>query len=447
MQINRHIYKLIRDFFKNRKKALLISGARQVGKTFAIRLIGSEIFDKVVELNFIDKPELKTLFENPRSAKELLLRLSAYAGGNLPKGKTLFFFDEIQECPDVVTAIKYLVDEGSFRYVLSGSLLGVQMKDIRSIPVGYMTEIQMFPLDLYEFASAVGMSDDVLNYLHECFINSEVVDEVVHNKMIELLHLYLVVGGMPEAVVKYLESNNLHDVREVQVDILNMYRKDISRYDIDNKIYISEIFDLIPSELDSKNKRFVLKSLNDRPRFDKIKNGFLWLADAGVALPVYNVEEPRLPLRLNELRSLFKLFLCDVGLLSAFYPVDITLKILDGMANINYGATYENFVAQELKAHGYTLYYFNNKRQGEVDFLVENSGSVLPIEVKSGKDYKRHNALSNILSISDYGIQRAVVFSNGNLESVGNVSYLPIYMTMFLKPSTLADTIVKFSPL
>ncbi|MGM9859924.1 MAG: ATP-binding protein [Muribaculaceae bacterium] len=447
MQIYRHIYDYLRSFFKNQKKALLISGARQVGKTFAIRLVGSEVFDKVVELNFIDKPELKSIFENPRSAKDLLLRLSAYAGGNLPKEKTLFFFDEIQECPDIVTAIKFLVDEGSFRYVLSGSLLGVHMKDIRSMPVGYLTEKQMFPLDLYEFAVAVGMSGDVLEYLNDCFVNSTVVDEVVHNKMIELLHLYLVVGGMPEAVVKYLESNNLHDVREVQVDILNMYRKDISRYDINNKIYISEIFDLIPSELDSKNKRFVFKSLNLNSRFEKIQNSFLWLADAGVALPVYNVEEPRLPLRLNKLRSLFKLFLCDVGLLSAFYPIDTTLKILDGQANINYGATYENFVAQELKAHGYALYYFNNKRQGEVDFLVEHSGSVLPIEVKSGKDFKRHNALSNILSIDDYGIKRALVLSNGINEIAGKVAYMPVYMTMFLKPPTLADTVVKFNPI
>lgn len=444
--INRKIYDYIREFFSREKKALLISGARQVGKTYAIRKVGKEIFDRVVELNFIEDPSLKALFANPRNAKELLLRLSAYAGGNLKKGKTLFFFDEIQECPDIMTAIKFLVDEGSFRYIMSGSLLGVQMKDIRSMPVGYLTEKKMFPLDLEEFATAVGISDMVISHLRECYEKKEAIDEVIHTKMLELVNLYLVIGGMPESVVKYLETNNIHDVRSAQLAIVNMYKKDISKYDIENKLYIQDIFDLIPSELNAKNKRFILKSLNENAKYERYRNSFLWLADAGVALPTYNVEEPRMPLRLNELRNLFKLFLNDVGLLSSYYPFELSLKIIMGEANINYGAIYENLAAQELAAHGYSLYYFNNKRQGEIDFVVEHNGEVVPIEIKSGKDFKRHNALSNIMATPNYDIKSAMVISNANVSTSGRITYLPVYMLMFFSPTASSDTIVRFTP-
>ena len=258
--------------------------------------------------------------------------------------------------------------------------------------------------------------------------------------------MYLVIGGMPESVVKYLETNNIHDVRSAQLAIVNMYKKDISKYDRENKLYIQDIFDLIPSELNAKNKRFILKSLNENAKYDRYRNSFLWLADAGVALPTYNVEEPRMPLRLNELRNLFKLFLNDVGLLSSYYPFELSLKIIMGEANINYGAIYENLAAQELAAHGYSLYYFNNKRQGEIDFVVEHNGEVVPIEIKSGKDFKRHNALSNIMATPDYDIKSAMVISNANVSTSGRITYLPVYMLMFFCPTTSSDTIVRFTP-
>lgn len=436
----------MRNFFTKEKKALLISGARQVGKTFAVRHIGNEMFERVVELNFIENPSLKALFANPRNSQEMLLRLSAYAGGNLKKGQTLFFFDEIQECPDILTAIKFLVDEGSYRYVLSGSLLGVQMKDIRSIPVGYLYEKRMYPLDLGEFANALGMSEMTMSHIRDCYDRKSAVDDVVHEKMLELVNLYLVVGGMPEVVVKYLSTNNLHDVRFAQEGIVNLYKKDIAKYDVDNKLYIQEIFDLIPSELNAKNKRFILKSLNENAKYERYKNSFLWLADAGVALPVYNVEEPKQPLRLNELRNLFKLFLNDVGLLASCYPFELSLKIIMGEANMNFGAIYENLAAQELVAHGYSLHYFNSKRQGEIDFVVEHNGEVVPIEIKSGKDFKRHNALSNVMATPDYDIKSAMVISNANVSTFGRITYLPVYMLMFFNPSVSSDTIVRFTP-
>lgn len=445
--LNRKIYSYLRSFFGKENKALLVSGARQVGKTFAIRTIGKECFAHVVEVNFLSNPKFKEAFKTPSDAKEILLRLSALAERTLQPGKTLIFFDEVQECPEMVTAIKFLVDEGSYRYVMSGSLLGVELKDIRSIPVGYMAEKEMFPLDFEEFAEAVGMSTTVMSHVKECYEQCKAVDEVVHNKLNDLVRLYLIVGGMPEAVQKYIETNNLQMVREAQKEIMHLYGKDIAKYDPRNKLYIKDIFDLIPSELNAKNKRFILKALNEKAKFERYKNSFLWLADAGVALPTYNVEEPRLPLKLGEQRNLFKLFMSDVGLLASQYAANIAIDLLTGKTEINYGAIYENFAAQELRAHGYSLYYFNNKKQGELDFVVEDRGEVLPIEIKSGKDYKRHNALSNVMSNEEYSIPRAIVFSNGNVEVVGRISYFPIYMLMYLQPETLEKAIFNFVPL
>lgn len=445
--LNRKIYSYLRNFFETEKKALLISGARQVGKTFAIRKVGKECFADVVEVNFLNSPECRKAFKTPTDAKEILLRLSALTEKKLVPGNTLIFFDEVQECPEMVTAIKFLVDEGSYRYVMSGSLLGVELKDIRSVPVGYMAEKEMFPLDFEEFAEAVGMSADVMKYVKECYEQRKVVDEVVHDKMNDLVRLYLIIGGMPEAVQKYIVTNNLQVVREAQRAILHLYGKDIAKYDPKNKLYIKDIFDLIPSELNAKNKRFILKALNEKAKFERYKNSFLWLADAGVALPTYNVEEPRLPLKLGEQRNLFKLFLSDVGLLASQYAANIAIDLLTGKSEINYGSIYENFAAQELRAHGYALYYFNNKKQGELDFVVEDKGKVLPIEIKSGKDYKRHNALSNVMGNEEYDIPHAIVFSNGNVEVVGRILYCPIYMLMYLQPEMLAEPIFKFSPI
>lgn len=445
--LNRKIYNELENFLKAEKKALLISGARQVGKTFAIRTVGSKCFKNIVEINFLSNPQYKDAFFVPTNAKEILLRISALTEKSLVPGETLIFFDEVQECPEMVTAIKFLVEEGSYRYVMSGSLLGVELKDIRSVPVGYLTEKEMFPLDFEEFAQAIGMSKEVMAHVKACYETIKPVDEIVHNKLNDLVRLYLLVGGMPEVVQKYINTNNLQIVRATQLDIMHLYTKDISKYDPQNKLYIKDIFELIPSELNAKNKRFILKALNEKAKFERYSNSFLWLADAGVALPVFNVEEPRLPLKLGEQRNLFKLFLSDVGLLASQYAANIAIEILTGDAKINYGAIYENFAAQELRAHGYNLYYFNNKKQGELDFVVENKDSILPIEIKSGKDYKRHNALSNVILNDEYNISEAIVFSNGNIESEGKVLYMPIYMLMYLQPEEIADPIFKFKPI
>lgn len=435
--LRRKIDTFIRNFYKTSRNALLVTGARQTGKTYSIRQFGKS-FKSFIEINFVEQPEAIDAFKGARSSRDLLLRLSSLTSVPLIKGETLIFFDEVQLCPDIVTAIKFLVDDGSYRYILSGSLLGVELKDLRSEPVGYMGVKDMYPLDFEEFVGAVGLHADIVQALREAWTQRTPVDRFVHEKMMELFRLYLVVGGMPAAVSRYIESNNLQEVMGVQQDIIRMYKRDIAQYDPDNKLYIEDIFSLIPPELNAKNKRFILKRLNENAKFERFRNSFLWLTNAGVAIPVYNVEEPRAPLLLARSRNLFKLFQSDIGLLACQYAENIQLRIIKGDKDINFGSIYENAVAQELVAHGITPYYYNNKRRGELDFVVELNGKVLPIEVKSGKDYESHRALSNVMACSDYDLPQAIVFNNDNLHTDGKLVYAPIYMVMFLERSHAA---------
>lgn len=440
--LKRKIDRYIRNYYDTTRNALLITGARQIGKTYSIREFGKS-FKSFVEINFIDNPEAVDVFKGAKSSADILLRLSAMTTIPLIKGETLIFFDEVQKCPDIVTAIKFLVDEGSYRYILSGSLLGVELKDLRSEPVGYMGVKDMYPLDFEEFISCVGINDKVIDSLRTAWERRTPVDDFIHTKIMELFRLYLVVGGMPAAVNKYIESNNMQEVMIIQQDIIRLYKRDIAQYDPDNKLYIEEIFNLIPPELNAKNKRFILKRLNENAKFERYQNSFLWLKNAGVALPVYNVEEPKIPLLLSRSRNLFKLFQNDIGLLAAQYAEGIQLRIIKGDKDINFGSIYENAVAQELVAHGLEPYYYNNKKRGELDFVIELGGKVLPIEVKSGKDYDTHRALSNIMDCGEYELPEAIVFNNDNLRREGKIVYAPIYMVMFLERNNAAPTFYK----
>lgn len=426
------------------KKALLITGARQIGKTYIIRECLREKYSSVIEINFIENDDAKKLFSDFKETKDFLLRLSTITDKELIKGETVIFLDEVQECKEIVTAIKFLVEEGSYQYVLSGSLLGVELKDVRSVPVGYMSVFEMYPMDFEEFCMANHVSKVILDNLKECFTRELPVDELIHEKMMELFRLYLIVGGMPRPVQKYVDTNNLQYVMEEQRQIVKQYKQDIAKYDPANKLYLEDIFDLIPSELNNKNKRFILKNLNENFKFSRYENSFIWLKDAGVALPVFCASEPVIPLLLSKSTNLFKLFLSDVGLLASMYADGIQLKILMKEVNMNFGAIYENVVAQELKCHGFDLYYYNNNRLGELDFVVEYKGDILPIEVKSGKSYERHAALSNCMENPRYDIKKAFVFCNENVKVKDKVIYYPIYMIIFLqKEEELGEVIYK----
>ena len=373
------------------------------------------------------------MFKDLSNTKDLLARLSLFTKQKLIKRDTLIFFDEVQICPEVITYIKFLVDEGSYNYILSGSLLGIEINDLRSVPIGYLTIKRMFPLTFREFALNLGLNSSILENLETSFKEKKPVDDFIHKKMMELFRVYLVVGGMPAAVNRYIETNNLNEVIDIQNQIVNLYKKDITQYDKNNKLAIAQIFELIAPQLNSQNKRFIIKDIKSGVKFDRYENSFLWLKDAGFALPVYNVETPKIPLKLSKSRSLFKLFMSDVGLLASEYSQGIQLKIISGDDKLNYGAIFENYIAQELTACEHDLYYYNNKKRGELDFLIEYDGEVLPIEVKSGKDYKVHRALSNIMDCGEFNLNRALIFNNSNLKVEGKLTYAPIYMAMFLK--------------
>lgn len=442
MELYRAIKEDIDSFFmSNRKEALLITGARQVGKTFIIRKCAKKHFEYVIEINFIERPDAIKLFENARSSEDILLRISAFTDVPLVPGKTLIFFDEVQECKEIVTAVKFLVEDGKYRYILSGSLLGVELKDIRSVPVGYMTILEMYPLNFFEFCRANKVSQRIFDMLEMCWNEKKAIDQIVHEKLLDLFHLYLIVGGMPAVVEGYLRTKNLQEVFQLQKGILQLYKKDIAKYDPQNKLYLEEIFNLIPSELNSKNKRFILKNLNENFRFSRYEHSFIWLKEAGVALPVYCVQEPEVPLLLSKETNMFKLFLSDVGLLAAMYADGLQIKILNKEKDINFGSIYENAIAQELKTQGFELYYFNSKKQGELDFVIEYKGNVLPIEVKSGKSYTRHNALDNVLTTPRYHIEQAIVFCNENIHEKNKIVYMPVYMAGMLKKEMKEDYI------
>ena len=441
--IRRKAQNAVKDWIDNGKDAFLITGARQIGKTYLIRQCLKESGIPYIELNFIEQPELVELFQGAKDVKEILMRLSLVVKEPLKKGKTILFLDEIQEFKDIVTRIKFLVEEGSFRYIMSGSLLGVELNDLRSAPVGYMRIYDMYPLDFKEFAQAAGVHDGTFEQLYTHFKERTPVDEFVHAKMLDVFYLYLIIGGMPEAVSTYIETNDLAQVAQVHNKIIRLYKKDFSKYEHRYKLKLQEIYDAMPGQLDQKNKRFQLNSLGKGISYDRVANDFLWLKDAGVAIPVYNISEPKSPLIISENRNLFKLFFSDVGLLTSCYSNQVKVAILNKDKSINNGALFENAVAQELLSKGHKVYYFNSKKQGELDFVIELDGKVTPLEIKSGKEYKKHSALNNVLQNEEYQIAQAYIFSEGNVEVSGKKIYMPVYMTAFFENTPLSRTIYK----
>ncbi len=419
-------------------KALCIFGARQIGKTTLIRKFAAEQYEYFVELNFVSDSHAAEIFAGNLDADTIITNLTAYTRKPTEPGKTLVFFDEVQECPAVRTAIKFLVEDGRFDYVESGSLLGTRYKQIKSYPVGFETSYRMYPMDFEEFMWANGVQDSTLQYLMNCFQSQSSVSASIHDTLCRLFYTYIVVGGMPDVVQTYVNTHDIGKVIELQAALLEQYRQDISKYaEGSDKMKIKAIFDAIPAQLNDKKRRFYLNAISPTARINRYDNSFKWLDDAGVALPCYNVTEPQAPLKLNQKHSLFKLFMNDVGLLCAAGMENIQFDLLNGKVDINMGSILENVVAQQLKANGYDLYYFDAAKYGEVDFVVADGSRTRLVEVKSGKDYKRHKALDNVRSVGEWSFQDSIVLCPGNVETSNGVTYLPWYMFIFLRPNTL----------
>lgn len=432
--LKRKIEKDILNWIHNSNKALLLYGVRQAGKTFIIRACLESAGCHYVEFNLIQQPEIIDILANAKGTDDLILKLSLYSEKRIIPGKTFIFFDEIQKYKEIVTKIKFLVDDRRFRYIMSGSLLGVEIVNLKSAPVGYLQSLTLYPLDFEEFLQLFNVDEPILEMLHSAYESRTPVDEMIHNRIMDIFHLYLIIGGMPAAVERYRTTGNIDDVIDEHRAIIEQYKLDFTQYEDENRrLILTHIYEMIPAELNEKNKRFMIADIKKNLRYERITDSFTWLLKAGVALGVFNITEPTVPLLLNTKSSLFKLFLSDVGLLTTLYGKACKLRVINKEKDINNGSVYENVAAQELYAHGYPLYYYNSKKYGELDFVVEHGGQVLPIEVKSGKNYEKHSALDNVLSIKEYGIHEAYVFTNDNVKVKGRVIYLPIYMIMFLR--------------
>ena len=434
---------IIEEWLKRSDKALLVTGARQIGKTWLIREEIAKSGYCKFEVNFIDQPDLVDYLNVKMSANEFLVKLKMIMPEDCKPQETVVFFDEIQKCPEIVTKIKFLVEEGSFKYVMSGSLLGVELKGITSVPVGYLTVLRMYPMDFEEFMIANNVSKTTLEMLKAKFETCQPVDEFIHQKLLSLFFIYLIVGGMPDAVKIYIATKDIREVDKVQRDIVALYKEDFSQYESeDKKLKLISIYDIIPAELNKQNKKFVFTMLDKELKFDRYENSFLWLKDAGVALPVYNVEAPVIPLKASKSSNVFRLFSNDTGLLTSAYPAETKLELINKNSEVNNGAHFENAVAQQLTANGLEPYFCKKKNIGELDVLVEMDGKVVPIEVKYGKAYKAHKSLDNFMKISDYHIEKAYVLSVANMEQEGSVVYLPIYMCYLLKERKIGKLIV-----
>jgi len=442
----RKVEKQIEEWIEDGKKALLVDGARQVGKTYTIRKCLKSSGIDHVEINLIENEDALMAFSRSRSVQDLTVNLSASTGHNFIKGKTILFIDEVQEFKEIITMIKFWVDDGSYRFILSGSLLGVELKGLRSAPVGYVHEISMFPLDFEEFAIASGVTENTLDHLKQCFLDKKPVGDLVHNKVMQLFQRYLVVGGMPQAVKEYIESGNMGKISEIHADILNFYKRDFSKYEDDNKkLMLTNIYDLIPAQLLKQNRRFNYADIKKGLRYEQVESSFIWLYKSGVVLPAFNTTEPKVALKLNEKSSLVKLYYSDVGLLTYVCGEALRREILYGNTSVNLGGIYENAVIQELHCHGFNVYYYNSKKLGELDFVIEHKGYVLPIEVKSGKDYYIHSAINNVMNIPDFNVPESVVFTGYDVSESDRTIYYPVYMSSFIRKDN--DTPIILDPI
>lgn len=423
------------------KKALLIDGARQIGKTFLIEEFARQEYGDYIKVDFLADDGAAAYFAEAKSAQQVIDGLTLISGKKAIPGNTLVFFDEVQEAQNLVTFSKYLVQDGRFDVVMSGSMLGVELKRVKSFPVGYLQKETMHPLTFEEFCWAQNVPARILDEVKSCLESKTPLEEAVHERLLALFRLYLVIGGMPEAVWEYVNSNrDLGAVRKVQSELVDLYREDIAKYAGDRVAHIKAIYEAMPAQLAKENKRFLFKTIRNDAKYERFSNDFTWLTSAKTALKATNVTDPRPMLEHSEEQARFKLYLADTGMLMAQYQPSVALAAIAGAKSVNFGSVYENAVAQELEAAGIPLHYHYSTRNGEVDFIAETAeGTVLPIEVKSGKDYKRHVALNNLLKNSGYGIRVAYVLSEGNVSTEeregGTVHYLPLYMLSFIAQS------------
>ena len=438
----RKIESYILDYLKSQSnKVLTIDGARQIGKSFIIRHACQQLYKNYIEINFAEDKVGQRLFANVGTVEDFYLQLSSFAGDKMgDKSDTIIFLDEVQEYPQLLTLFKFLKADDKFNYIASGSLLGVTLGKTSSIPMGSIEIKQMYPLDFEEFLIANGVGTMAINAIQDAFKARRSLDESLHNKVMDLFRKYLLVGGLPDAVNTFLATKNIVKVRAVQSDIHDLYGADASKYDAEKRLKIRRIYDMLPSNMENKKKRVVVKDIEGKKgkRFSDYEDEFDYLINAGVALEVRAISTPIFPLIESSGKNLLKLYLNDVGLLTNILYRNNIQAIMEDRCSVNLGSVYECVVASELKAHGHNLFYYDNKSKGEVDYLIDDYDalSVAPIEVKSGKDYTIHSALNQFVTNEDYHINCGYVLSNEReVKVVNKIVYMPIYYVMFFNDS------------
>ncbi len=436
--LKRKMSRILEEWKKDgAKKALCIVGARQVGKSTVVREFVKSHYENFLELDFLNNPRARLLFSDRSSVQDILIGLETYSPTELTPGKTLILLDEIQECPEARTAVKYLVEDGRFDYIETGSLLGVKIRNIRSYPVGFETLVNMYPLDFEEFMWAMNIQQSVINYLKDCYENQRPVSLAVHEQMLDVFRTYIAVGGMPEAVQSFVDHKSIHPVQKIQENIVNLYRLDITKCaQISDRVKIQNLFDSIPAQLKEKSPRFFLNRVYPNARMNVYEGSLAWLIESQEILPCYGLEEPQQPLQLNRKNTLFRLFFLDTGLLCSLLGEDIQADILLRQNRMNMGCVFENAFADQLVANGFELYYFNRKNLGEIDFVISWKDSVDLIEIKSGTDFENHPALTKILKQQNtWKFRRKIVFCQSPGMVKGEIEYLPWYMIfLYRKP-------------
>ncbi len=428
-------------------RIMILEGARQIGKSFIIREVGKKLYDNFIEINFAEDDEGPKIFKGIGTTEGFYFTLSSVYGEKLDRYEnTLIFLDEIQHYPQYLTLLKFFREDRRFRFIASVSLLGITLRETTSIPVGSIIRKNMYQLDFEEFLIANGFGQEALNTLRTKLMNRESLDESLHDYIMNLFRRYLLVGGLPAAVNEYLDSHNIVKVRNVQENIRSLYEVDATKYEKDSNktLLIRRIYNMIPSQLENKKKRIIIKDIQNKigDRFDNYLEEFEYLISSGTALEVSAISNPKYPLAESAHKNLMKLYLNDVGLLTMLLYKNSIRPVISDEDSVNLGSVYESVVAQELKAHGHKLFYYDNKQRGEVDFLIDDysSTTILPIEVKSGKDYTRHSAMNNLLKVRDYDIASGLVLSNSReIKTVGNVSYMPVYYVMFIDANAVEE--------
>lgn len=438
----RKITKRVEQYLSSQSdRMLMVDGARQIGKSYIIRHVGQKMFANYIEINMEEDKLGNRIFAEARTTKDFYMALSVVAGNKMGKREnTLVFIDEIQAYDHLLTLVKFLMQEKKFTYIASGSLLGITLKNTQSVPMGSLEVEHMYPMDFEEFLIANNVGSLAIDAMRENFNNLEALSETMHDKMLDLFKKYLIVGGLPKAVDTFVNSRNVVKIRSIQNEVHDLYEVDCTKYEeeYNRKLKIRRIYEMIPSTLENKKKRVVIKDIENKnwKRTADYSEEFDYLISAGVALEVKAISKPSYPLVENSGKNLLKLYLNDVGILSAIYYRNNIKAIMDDLKSINLGSVYETVVAQELKAHGYNLYYYDNKKIGEVDYLIDDADNLsnIPLEVKSGKDYSIHSALNRFLAMDEYNVKRAFVLSNErNVYSQGGITYIPIYYVMFFE--------------